>query len=283
MKASVRIINGENSLSEFWFLEVCCGKACDAAVCVAFVMGNFCLGRRWVQHKLTFVSMSHIVIWHFLVPDYCSLPAVTGQCRAAIPMYYYNSTFGECMEFIYGGCPGNDNRFTTKEECIRTCSPGQCSRVVFTFTLMNTIIFNNNLLCPWFSEICSLRPEVGPCKANIRLWFYNAEHRACQEFSYGGCQGNQNKFVSKTQCETACAGSEFLQFSNPWNFLSMIHKLVAICHVPYLYHWPSSGIKSMLKRSRFNFWWHLMLGVQFYSRHQFPIFELWCVTLLSSS
>ncbi|ELT95275.1 hypothetical protein CAPTEDRAFT_227921 [Capitella teleta] len=112
------------------------------------------------------------------VPEYCSLPPETGNCRASIPMFHYNSSLRECVEFIYGGCPGNDNRFSTKEDCIRTCSP----------------------------DVCLLPPEVGPCKAAIRLWFYNAQHRQCQQFSYGGCQGNQNRFRSQRLCESACAG-----------------------------------------------------------------------------
>ncbi|UJR27191.1 hypothetical protein I4U23_008487 [Adineta vaga] len=54
-------------------------------------------------------------------PAECELPAVTGPCRAMFPSFYFNSTTERCLEFTYGGCGGNDNRFETEEECLRHC------------------------------------------------------------------------------------------------------------------------------------------------------------------
>ncbi|BFZ20761.1 hypothetical protein BsWGS_23800 [Bradybaena similaris] len=54
-------------------------------------------------------------------PPLCSLPADPGPCKAAIPKYFYNFRTGACEEFIYGGCPGNDNRFDTIEACKAAC------------------------------------------------------------------------------------------------------------------------------------------------------------------
>lgn len=112
----------------------------------------------------------------------CRKPAETSRCRAAISMWYFNETTQSCGEFIWGGCPGNLNKFPNRETCIRSCHP----------------------------ETCLLPAEVGPCRANIKLWFYDITHRKCNEFSYGGCEGNQNKFGSKHDCETACAGTNLL-------------------------------------------------------------------------
>ena len=48
----------------------------------------------------------------------------TGNCFAAFSVYGYNSDTGECEQFIYGGCGGNENRFDTKEACEAFCAPG---------------------------------------------------------------------------------------------------------------------------------------------------------------
>ena len=41
--------------------------------------------------------------------DTCQQPLVTGPCRGAIPKW--GSKDGECVQFTYGGCGGNDNNF----------------------------------------------------------------------------------------------------------------------------------------------------------------------------
>ena len=58
-----------------------------------------------------------------------------------------------------------------------------------------------------YSEVdCSLKSEVGPCKALIRRYFYNADAKECQEFNYGGCMGNSNNFIELEDCESVCGG-----------------------------------------------------------------------------
>ena len=38
-----------------------------------------------------------------------------------IAAWYFNSKTGECEDFEYIGCGGNENNFPTKEECRRVC------------------------------------------------------------------------------------------------------------------------------------------------------------------
>uniref|UniRef100_A0A1L8EBW2 Putative protease inhibitor-like protein n=2 Tax=Haematobia irritans TaxID=7368 RepID=A0A1L8EBW2_HAEIR len=51
---------------------------------------------------------------------------------------------------------------------------------------------------------CSLPKEVGPCRKSDLSYYYDTESKACQEFFYGGCHGNNNRFSSKEQCEQSC-------------------------------------------------------------------------------
>lgn len=44
-----------------------------------------------------------------------------GPCRAAFPMFYYNPRTESCQSFIYGGCRGNKNQYSSIEECMNHC------------------------------------------------------------------------------------------------------------------------------------------------------------------
>ncbi|XP_073348886.1 kunitz-type protease inhibitor 2 [Pagrus major] len=46
-----------------------------------------------------------------------------GPCRAAFTMFYYDANTSTCQSFIYGGCRGNNNRYSSVEECVARCGP----------------------------------------------------------------------------------------------------------------------------------------------------------------
>jgi hypothetical protein len=52
-------------------------------------------------------------------PELCSLPFESGPCEAAIRVYA--AVDGKCVERTWGGCEGNDNRFSLLEECLSVC------------------------------------------------------------------------------------------------------------------------------------------------------------------
>lgn len=45
---------------------------------------------------------------------------------------------------------------------------------------------------------------AGICDAEIPSWTYDSIKNECFQFSYGGCQGNDNRFGSKEECENIC-------------------------------------------------------------------------------
>ena len=53
-------------------------------------------------------------------------------------------------------------------------------------------------------NICELRPALGPCDRTVTKYYYNMDTLSCQTFTYGGCLGNHNNFVSEEKCMSYC-------------------------------------------------------------------------------
>jgi hypothetical protein len=109
----------------------------------------------------------------------CDLPAETGVCRGFFPRYFFDRTSGTCKKFVYGGCGGNENNFETIEDCLSTCAAAA-------------------------SSPCEEEKVTGPCFAAFRRFYFNKATGKCEKFTYGGCQGNSNNFLTKEDCQAVC-------------------------------------------------------------------------------
>ncbi|XP_041432954.1 collagen alpha-3(VI) chain isoform X2 [Xenopus laevis] len=56
-------------------------------------------------------------------PEACNLQKEEGTCRDFVLKWYYDPETKSCTRFWYGGCGGNENRFSTQKECENTCIP----------------------------------------------------------------------------------------------------------------------------------------------------------------
>ena len=61
----------------------------------------------------------------------------------------------------------------------------------------NTIIFSRR-------ESCKQPSEAGTCYNYTIRYFFDQQSQACTAFYYGGCEGNDNNFVSQEDCEAVC-------------------------------------------------------------------------------
>jgi len=52
----------------------------------------------------------------------CGLDKDSGPCQAEYYRWFFSRETYECHEFIYTGCNGNANRFSTKGDCEKTCA-----------------------------------------------------------------------------------------------------------------------------------------------------------------
>ena len=53
---------------------------------------------------------------------------------------------------------------------------------------------------------CQQPKESGRCYALFRRWYYNTTSQSCEQFNYGGCDGNENNFQDLAACQEACQG-----------------------------------------------------------------------------
>lgn len=73
---------------------------------------------------------THAIIHDCVVDNRCLQPKEIGYCDAVFPSFFFNIASGECERFIYGGCGGNQNRFSLRVECLETCAPdSKCKKL----------------------------------------------------------------------------------------------------------------------------------------------------------
>ncbi|XP_066941195.1 axotactin-like isoform X4 [Macrobrachium rosenbergii] len=73
----------------------------------------------------------------------CTQPPVTGMCRGAFPMFYFDPKTLQCKQFVYGGCRGNENIHRTAEDCYKKCYPAGMKK---TATAVSTKASQNGYL-----------------------------------------------------------------------------------------------------------------------------------------
>ncbi|NXY30958.1 TFPI1 inhibitor, partial [Pomatorhinus ruficollis] len=171
---------------------------------------------------LFFFSFTHPV--HHLAlflgkPDFCFHAQEPGVCRGYFTRYFYNKETKLCEAFKYGGCLGNQNNFRTLEECQTTCQANCKLMVLITlcFTLVpvtaecqsldvstHPTIFYFIPKPPLIPSLCMTPMDRGLCRAKELRFFYNYSTGRCRPFSYSGCGGNENNFISRKSCLRIC-------------------------------------------------------------------------------
>ena len=55
---------------------------------------------------------------------------------------------------------------------------------------------------------CGLPSETGPCRNFTVKWYFDPVVGSCTRFWYGGCDGNNNRFDTREECQASCVQPE---------------------------------------------------------------------------
>ena len=113
--------------------------------------------------------------------------------------FKYNSDKNQCEGFYTGLCNAGPNRFNTIGECQSTC--------VNSNTGLRSALLTQN-----FKEesnpICNYEVVTGNCRGRKRRYHYDSYTGECKLFYYSGCDGNENNFLSLSECVHACPAAK---------------------------------------------------------------------------
>ena len=87
---------------------------------------------------------------------------------------------------------------TTGDTVAVTCDPGYTGSGTVTCQASGSF---TPLTC---TGDCQLPKDPGPCTDSSQNWFYNSNSGRCEQFTYGGCDGNANRFLTLDECQKRC-------------------------------------------------------------------------------
>jgi papilin len=130
-----------------------------------------------------------------------------GTCNKYKIYWAFNKVDRQCVQFYYGGCDGNQNRFENREYCEISC-------------LVSGEEKNKLIKLP---EDCIAPLDYGDgdgdlssssCRKEDEKWYFNYQTNECYSFKYKNCgtvdlkKNVKNRFDSNDECQQKCMRNE---------------------------------------------------------------------------
>ncbi|XP_039763971.1 boophilin-H2-like [Pararge aegeria] len=157
------------------------------ALCFNIKNGSLDQNHTTTPESIHFQNLDMTVICKFQPNGYdCD------ETRLFRPKFYYDLKLEDCRAYSIGSCPYNLNTFDTLSECHDGCRDVGIEPVP---TDLTPRIF------------CRFQYDFGHCNGYNPRWYYDMTTRRCRGFSYSGCGGNFNRFLTQQACATVCSGA----------------------------------------------------------------------------
>uniref|UniRef100_A0A2C9JLS0 BPTI/Kunitz inhibitor domain-containing protein n=1 Tax=Biomphalaria glabrata TaxID=6526 RepID=A0A2C9JLS0_BIOGL len=158
----------------------------------------------------------------------CSAEVTSGWCKDDVLKYRYNTENRACEHFWWGGCEDNGNVFETKVHCEATCKHKEA--VLEVVDLVSK---------------CYHFYERGPCSDYLQRYYYDAMNQKCTSFIYGGCQGNENNFLSLEACQKECMSRTIKPKEKTNNFVEKVPQRLACASGPCKNGFPCQSFSNV--------------------------------------
>jgi len=142
----------------------------------------------------------------------CACPKNVGRAGFGLKakQWYYSSVSNKCVDFIYKGFGGNQNRFNSEAACNKKCIQGLGNE--------NSNSNSNKKVdqpVAVKSSACDdkyLGDMVNSCRAMVFRWSYNSINNQCEKVIWGGCasffgqilEDSANNFATQGECLRTC-------------------------------------------------------------------------------
>ena len=118
-------------------------------------------------------------------------------CLYQISMFAYDPKTSKCVNFTYGGCAGNGNRFFSKSSCQDICVTKTSASTSPTTKITTTTTLSKASTCD--------KPSKSTCDGkNATFYSYNKTKDKCEKDTGCSADTGNGRFKTKTLCENLC-------------------------------------------------------------------------------